>query len=263
MKDKNTSAESQSVAWNPELYQSRHSFVWQYGRDLLALLGPKPGERILDVGCGTGQLTTEIARSGADVVGIDSSAEMIASARRNYSDLRFEVADATALPFVGEFDAVISNAALHWVRDQQAAIASIARAMKPLARFVFEMGGHGNLQNLLHAVYHALRQMGVVNPEQLSPWSFPTIGEHATLIEANGMEVSFAVLFDRPTALDGGRRGLRSWLETFGGFAIAAVAPARRDELIRLIEQFATPILFGNGVWTIDYRRLRMVAVKL
>lgn len=249
--------------WNSELYQSSHSFVWQYGRDLLVLLNAQPGERILDVGCGTGQLTAEIAQFGAEVVGIDSSPEMIATARKNFPKLRFEVADVTALHFDNEFDVVVSNAALHWVRDQPAAIASIGRALKAGGRLVFEMGGHGNLHNLLDAVYRALRRLGVERPEQLSPWSFPTIGEHASLIEAHGLEVDFAVLFDRATILEGGDRGLRLWLEMFGRFAIEAIAPDKRKEFVPLVEQFAAPTLFHNGVWTIDYKRLRIVAVKL
>jgi len=254
---------SKPDSWNSELYQSSHSFVWQYGRDLLVLLNAKPGERILDVGCGTGQLTAEITQFGAEVVGIDSSPEMIATARENFPHVRFEVADVTALSFANEFDVVVSNAALHWVRDQPAAIDSIARALKPGGRLVFEMGGRGNLHHLLDAVYRALRSLGITNPEQLSPWSFPSIGEYAPLLEAHGLEVDFAVLFDRATILEGGDRGLRMWLEMFGRFAIEAVATDQRREFIRLVEENAAPQLFHNGVWTIDYRRLRLVAVKL
>ncbi|MGA2903368.1 MAG: methyltransferase domain-containing protein [Candidatus Korobacteraceae bacterium] len=254
---------SKPNSWNSELYQSSHSFVWQYGRDLLVLLNAKPGERILDVGCGTGQLTAEITQFGAEVVGIDSSAEMIASARKNFPQVTFEVADVTALTYADEFDVVISNAALHWVRDQPAAIASIARALKRGGRLIFEMGGRGNLRHLLDAVYQALRALGVGNPEQLSPWSFPSIGEYAPLLEAHGLEVDFAVLFDRATILEGGDRGLKMWLEMFGRFAVEAVAPEQRKEFLRLSEQFASPALFHNGVWTIDYKRLRLVAVKL
>jgi SAM-dependent methyltransferase len=184
---------------------------------------------------------------------------MIATARQNFPHVRFEVADATALTFDSEFDVVVSNAALHWVRDQPSAIASIARALKPGGRLVVEMGGRGNLHHLLAAIYKALRTLGVVNPEQLSPWSFPSIGEYAPLLEAHGLEVDFAVLFDRATILEGGDRGLKLWLEMFGRFAIEAVAPERRKEFVRLTEQFAGPALFHNGVWTIDYRRLRLV----
>jgi len=254
---------SKPDSWNSELYQSSHSFVWQYGRDLLVLLNAKPGERILDVGCGTGQLTAEIAQFGAEVVGIDSSPEMIASARKNFPQVTFEVADVTALTYADEFDVVVSNATLHWVRDQPSAIASIGRALKRGGRLIFEMGGRGNLRHLLDAVYQALRKLGVANPEQLSPWSFPSIGEYAPLLEAHGLEVDFAVLFDRATILEGGDRGLKLWLEMFGRFAIEAVALEQRKEFFRLVDQFASPALFHNGVWTIDYRRLRLVAVKL
>ncbi len=140
---------SQPAKWNSELYQSSHAYVWNYGRDLLGLLEAKTGERILDIGCGTGQLTAEVARGGAQTLGIDSSREMIATARENFPHLHFEVADATALSFENEFDAVMSNAALHWIRDQRSAIASIARALKPGGRFVFEMGGHRNLRQTM------------------------------------------------------------------------------------------------------------------
>ncbi len=250
-------------AWNSDLYQSSHSFVWQYGRDLLVLLNAKPGERILDVGCGTGQLTAEVAQFGAEVVGIDSPPDMIRNARENFPHVLFEVADAAALPYSNEFDVVISNAALHWVRAQGGAIASIARALKPGGRLVLAMGGRGNLRHLLQAIYQALRLLGIANPEQLSPWSFPSIGEYAPLLEAQGLEVDFAVLFDRATIMEGGERGLRSWLEMFGRFALEAVAPEHRKEFFTLTDKFAAPALFHNGVWTIDYKRLRMVAVKL
>jgi SAM-dependent methyltransferase len=249
--------------WNSELYQSSHSYIWEYGRDLMALVNAKPGERILDVGCGTGQLTAEITQFGAEVVGIDSSPDMISTARENFPQLRFEVADVTALNFDNEFDVVVSNAALHWVRDQPAAIASIARALKPRGRLVLEMGGRGNLDRLLKAIYQAMRMLGVADPPQLLPWWFPSIGQYAPLLEAQGLEVNFAVLFDRPTALEGGDRGLNVWLEMFGHFALDAIAPAQREELFRLTDQLARPALFHNGVWTIDHKRLRLVAVKL
>ena len=254
---------SKPDSWNSELYQSSHSFVWQYGRDLLVLLNAKPGERILDVGCGTGQLTAEITQFGAEVVGIDASPEMISTAQENFPHVRFEVADAANLTYTEEFDVVISNAALHWVRDQGGAIASIARAMKHGGRLVFEMGGRGNLHHLLDAMYKALRSLGIANPEQLSPWSFPSIGEYAPLLEAHNLEVDFAVLFDRATILEGGDRGLKQWLDMFGRFAIEAVGAERRKEFYRLVNEFAAPALFHNGVWTVDYKRLRMVAVKL
>ena len=247
--------------WNSELYQSSHSYIWRYGRDLLALLDAKPGERILDVGCGTGQLSAEIAHRGAEVVGVDSSAEMIADARRNFPEVRFEVARAESLPYAAEFDAVLSNAALHWVPDQHGALASIARALKPGGRFVFEMGGYKNLGRVLQASCEAMRSLGVPEPESRIPWFFPSIGKYAPLVESHGFTVKYAVLFDRPTPLEG-MQGFARWIEMFGNFAISSVAPERREELARHWEELARPMLFHKGVWTLDHTRLRMLAIK-
>jgi trans-aconitate 2-methyltransferase len=252
----------QTSTWNTELYQSSHAFVWQFGRDLLAMLAPQAGERILDVGCGTGQLTSEIAKSGAEVVGLDQSAEMIGSARKNFPELRFEVADIATTNYENEFDAVFSNAALHWVRNQEGAITAMARALRPGGRLVFEMGGRGNIQEIWNAAIQALTDMGVPNPENLSPWFYPSIGEYAPMLESHDLQVTFAVLFDRPTPLEGGERGLRTWLEMFGMFASNVLRPQQREELMRRIEDLARSALFRDGVWTVDYKRLRMIAVK-
>ena len=253
---------AETVSWNSELYQSSHAFVWQFGRDLLSMLLPKAGERILDIGCGTGQLTAEIAKSGAEVVGLDQSAEMIASARKNFPELRFEVFDIATATHDNEFDAVFSNAALHWVRNQEGAVTAMARSLKPGGRLVFEMGGRGNIRQVWNAATQALTAMGVENPEKLSPWFYPSIGEYAPMLESRGLLVTFAVLFDRPTPLEGGECGLRNWLEMFGMFAEHVLRLDQREEFMQRIEDLARPALFHDGEWTIDYKRLRMIAVK-
>ncbi len=138
----------------------------------------------------------------------------------------------------------------------------MARALKPGGRLVFEMGGRGNIQQIWIAAIQALTDMGVPNPEKLSPWFYPSIGEYAPMLESRGLQVTFAVLFDRPTPLEGGERGLRTWLEMFGMFASNVLRPEQREELMRRIEDLARPALFHDGVWTVDYKRLRMIAVK-
>ncbi len=248
--------------WNAELYQGSHSCIWQYGRDLLQLLAPQPGERILDAGCGTGQLANEIAASGADVIGVDASPEMIAAARTNFPQLRFELRDVTALSFEDEFDAVFSNAVLHWISDQRSAVASIQRALKPGGRFVFEMGGYGNLREILRALYQALREIGIEKPDTLCPWTFPSIGDYAQLLESQGLRVQYAVLFDRPTPLESGGEGLVNWLAMFGGFALQPLTENQRNHVARRVEEIAQPKLFHDGRWVADYKRLRMLCVK-
>jgi SAM-dependent methyltransferase len=187
---------------------------------------------------------------------------MIASARTNFPLVRFEVADATTLPFTSEFDAVMSNAAMHWIRDQRAAIASIARALKCGGRFVLEMGGYRNLRQTMAAWCEALRSLDVKDAKRRIPWFFPAIGEYAPLLESAGLEVEFAVHIDRPTKLDHGYAGFAKWIAMFGGFALSAVLEGQRAELTRRWEERARASLFRDGNWLVDYKRLRMVAEK-
>jgi len=246
------------AAWDAANYQNKHSFVWLYGADLLELLAPQPGERILDVGCGTGQLTAQIARSGANVVGLDNSAEMLAEARGNFPDLPFVLGDAAAFDFPDPFDAVFSNAALHWVKNAGGAAASIARALRPGGRFVAEFGGKGNIA-MVQAAFRA-----VLGPSaaQQSPWFYPSIAEYAAILEQHGLEVRSASLFSRPTPLDG-ENGLEHWLRMFTGAYLNRHSPERASDIVRQLLEHLRPALYREGVWTIDYRRLRVVAHRI
>jgi trans-aconitate methyltransferase len=244
-------------AWDATRYQDQHSFVWRFGASLLDSLGPQPGERILDVGCGTGQLTAEIARSGAAVTGLDSSPEMLAEARKNYPDITFVPGDAASFRFPGPFDAVFSNAVLHWVKDAEGAIRSIAQAVRPGGRFIAEFGGKGNIAS----VQAALRTVFGPDADARSPWYYPSIGEYAPLLERHGFEVGNASLFDRPTPLEG-EDGLANWLRMFTGTYLRPLAPERADEVVRRLVEHLRPALYRNGIWTVDYRRLRVACVR-
>ncbi|MBW4486201.1 MAG: methyltransferase domain-containing protein [Trichocoleus desertorum ATA4-8-CV12] len=247
--------------WNADLYDRKHSFVAEYGAALLDLLDPHPGEHILDLGCGTGPLTQQIADRGADVLGIDSAASMVAQAQQNYPNLRFEVADATNLSFVEQFDAIFSNAVLHWVKPPEAAIASMWKALKPGGRLVVEFGGKENVQAIATTLEQSLREIGYPNPETLNPWYFPSISEYSTLLEQQGFEVQFAALFDRPTPLTDAD-GIQNWIKMFAQSFLQAVPVGQQDTLLIHIAERIRPQLYRDGAWFADYRRIRAIALK-
>ena len=251
-----------SDTWNAGLYQQSHGFVWEYGRDVLGLLDPRAGERILDVGCGTGQLTAEVVRAGAEAVGVDRSPAMIAEARKNFPGIEFAVHDFCALPFHEEFDAVFSNAALHWVQRAEEAAASMAGALKRGGRLVAEFGARGNVGEMLRAADRAWEELGF-GPVPAHPWFYPSLAEYASTLERNGLEVTFARVFDRPTALEGGSEGLARWYEMFGAHWLTPLDAAGRAAFLRRAPEIAAPLLLVEGQWRADYRRLRVVAVKL
>ncbi|PGF13843.1 SAM-dependent methyltransferase [Natrinema sp. CBA1119] len=246
-----------SNMWDTSRYDGSHSFVYEYGEDLLELLDPTEDERILDLGCGTGHLTGEIQTSGATVVGLDQSMEMIAEARSTYPECEFVCADAQMSAVDDSFDAVFSNAALHWIDDQDAALKSVADALKPNGRFVAELGGAGNVERITDSVRSELRNRGY---DVDHPWYFPSIGEYASRLEDHGFEVQYATLFDRPTTLEGAD-GLESWLRMFGDHFFEPLSPDEQAAVIAAVEDDLRDELFRDGGWIADYRRLRFVAV--
>ncbi|UQN06371.1 methyltransferase domain-containing protein [Deinococcus sp. QL22] len=251
-----------SADWNAEHYRSRHAFVFQSSADLAgSWLEPQAGERILDLGCGTGELTARIAESGAAVLGMDASPDMIAGAQDAYmgAGLTFEVVDAHALAYQSEFDAVFSNAALHWMKPLDTVFARVAAALNPGGRLVLEMGGAGNMQTVIDAVNHATTTLGL--PELPHPWVFPTTGQLATLLESAGLRVERTHWFARPTPLKG-EDGFRAWLEGFGGAWLAPLGLADREAVLAEAEAHARPKMWTGTEWLADYRRLRAVAVK-
>lgn len=254
--------------WDASLYQEKHGFVWQYGEDLLQLLQPQTGEKILDLGCGTGQLTEKIAQSGAEVIGIDNADSMIVRARDNFSslpNLRFEVADARnfhSLFLQESLDAVFSNAALHWVKEADAVINNIYKALKIGGRFVAEFGGKGNIQAITHALYKALGEIGIDNASALNPWYYPSIAEYSSLLEAYGFEVQYAILFSRPTPLTDGDAGMANWIKMFASSFLNQLDNDEKIQVIQGVEEQLKPALYKSGTWTADYRRIRIFAIR-
>jgi len=249
-----------SYQWNSTLYDARHNYVSRYGEDLIGLLAPKPGERILDLGCGTGHLARKIADAGAEVVGLDSSPEMIEQATRAYPDLQFVLADATNFHFDHPFDAVFSNAALHWIPAADKVVACVWDALKPDGRFVAEFGGRGNIRAVEAAIHGALASVGRADLG-LVRYYFPSVGEYTTLLEKQGFRVTFAAHYDRPTPVEG-EDGLRSWLQMFGSNILQALDDSTRETFLRQVEDRLRPTLYHDGIWYVDYVRLRVVAIR-
>ena len=245
--------------WNSSRYAENARFVSDLGQPVLDLLNPQPGERILDLGCGDGALTEKLVATGAEVVGVDASPDMIAAAKAR--GLNAHVADGYALAFNAEFDGVFSNAALHWMkRDPDAVIDGVRRALKPGGRFVGEMGGFGNVAGISVALCATLEQFGIANASAFSPWYFPTAQEYRERLERAGFQVDSIELIPRPTPLPTGMRG---WLETFAIPFTKALAAENRSEFLDTVTDKLRPALRDSrGNWTADYVRLRFLAVK-
>lgn len=248
--------------WDARLYDDKHAFVWKHGASLVELLDPKPGERILDLGCGTGHLTAQLAAAGAEVIGIDQDPAMIEKARQCYPELRFEIADAREFAVPEPVDAVFSNAVLHWVRPPEAAVRRIHAALKPGGRMVVEFGGKGNVGRVIGSVKRQLaRFAGEAAVGTVPNWYYPSIAEYTALLEQSGLEPISAVLFDRMTRLEG-HDGHRNWISMFVRAGVEAIAEDRREEFFAAVEDELRGELYRDGAWHADYRRLRVVAKR-
>ncbi len=241
--------------WDPERYARNARFVSDFGEPVVALLAPRPGERILDIGCGDGALTAKLAEAGCRVVGVDASAEQVAAARARGLDAR--VMNAAELDFEAEFDAVFSNACLHWVKAADAVVAGVRRALKPGGRFVAEFGGGTNVGRIVLALERAMERRGI-DGRALNPWHFSTTAEYRRRLELGGFTVDSIELFPRPTPLPG---DIGDWLETFAESFLSAVPAAARPELVAELREDLRPDLCdAEGHWTADYVRLRIAA---
>ena len=243
--------------WNPETYDKNARFVSDLGMPVVELLDPQPGERILDLGCGDGVLTKKLEDRGCELVGIDSSPELVQAALA--LGLSASITDATEMDFCAEFDAVFSNAVLHWIRDADRAIRNVFQALRPRGRFVAECGGHKCVETIQSALVTELDRRGY-DGWAASPWYFPTAEEYEDRLVRAGFRVHYIEVIPRPTRLPGDISG---FLETFAGSFISVLPASERPAYVEDVRRRIKPSLCGDdGVWTADYTRLRFKAYK-
>ncbi len=243
--------------WDPERYAKNARFVSDLGAPVLDLLAPKAGERVLDLGCGDGELTRKLVDLGCEVVGVDASAAFVEAARAKGVDAR--VGAGESLEFSAEFDAVFSNAALHWMKRADDVIAGVFRALRHGGRFVGEFGGYGCVHAIRTALVAALGRRGIEG-EACVPWYFPTAGEYATRLERAGFRVDSVALIPRPTPLPG---DVVAWLETFGESFTSPLPAAERGAYLEEVRAALEPTLRdASGTWVADYVRLRFAATR-
>ncbi len=241
--------------WNPSLYAATARYVSDHGLPVVDWLARQPGERILDLGCGDGALTAKLIALGCDVVALDQSVAMVEAARRN--GVQAQVADARRLEFHSEFDAVFSNAVLHWINEANDVVQSVARALRPGGRFIGEFGGQGNIALVRRALRDAMSRRGVELDETCG-WYFPSPTEHAAVLERNGFDVARAELIPRPTPTPG---DAREWLANFADHLLALAPASERQAILDEVDAALQPRLRGDdGVWHIDYVRIRFAA---
>ena len=265
------STPDEARAWDAAGYDASFSFVTAYGAPLLDLLDARPGERVLDVGCGTGHQAAALADAGLAVVGIDSDAAMLDLARREHPGLAVALVDAqdrvALVDAVGPepFDAVLSNAALHWMPRQDDVVAGLASVLRPGGRLVVEMGGQGNVARITSASRAARREVGL-DPDVASSWTFPSPGEQAIRLERHGFVVRLMQLVDRTTPLEPGSTGA-DWARMFGAALVDDVPRQARLAFDHAVDAHARDLGLdrrpdGEPGWWIDYVRLRFVAVR-
>lgn len=252
----NVNASSSKQTWSADSYSTHGRFVADLAGAVLEWLAPQAGERILDLGCGDGALTQQLVDAGADVLGVDMSDDLLSAAREH--GLTVAKGDGNALDFSAEFDAVFSNAALHWMNQPEKVIDGVSRALKPGGRFVAEFGGHGNVA----AIVTAMRAAGIrrAGDETLAgPWFFPSPEVYGDMLGDAGFDVRRIGLYPRPTPL---KTGMKEWLKLFRKPFFEQFG-AETNAVLDEVEQLLRPSLCdARGNWTADYVRIRVEAIK-
>ncbi|MDY0393938.1 methyltransferase domain-containing protein [Virgibacillus halophilus] len=247
--------------WNATLYDNKHKFVSNFGEGLVSLLNPQKGEHILDVGCGTGDLAYDISKSGATVTGIDAAQSMIESAKEKYPNIHFRVQDGEQFSFDPQFHAVFSNAAIHWMKNQQKVVQNCYDVLLPNGRFVAELGGANNIQSIIDPIKEASDRLSIPYDTTLFPWVFPTkeeMTEHLINVGFNAITIEH---YERPTPLVG-EDGIRNWLEMFSNNMFKNLTNDEKEAIYSECERILLPQLYKENGWVADYWRIRFIAQK-
>lgn len=247
--------------WNATLYDNKHAFVAKYGEDVMGWLAPQKGEHILDVGCGTGTLTEKIAETGAVVTGIDASPEMIAKAKQTYPNIEFFVKEGSNFSFDKKFDAAFSNAAFHWIKDQQSLLQCIYDSLKDGGRLVYEKGAKQNIASIHNAIKKILNEEGFELNTNIKVNYFSSAAEQATMLEKVGFTVSNIIQFDRPTELVG-EDGMKNWIIQFCQAFFKNIPVEKINTVLDKAVAILRKTNYENGKWYADYKRLRIKAIK-
>lgn len=242
------------MEWNSTLYDKKHNFVAEYGKGLLEFVSPNAKQSILDLGCGTGILTAQLADFCDRIVGVDGSQNMIDKAKKEFSDIEFKVCDALSLPFEKEFDVVFSNAVFHWISDHDALLKNIYKVLKPQGVLVCEFGASGNIATIENAFSEACSSRGYGYEPK---FNFPMVEDFGNLLENNGFVIDKIYDYDRPTVLRDGEQGLANWMKQFYASELEAMPEHVQAMVLEKVEELTRDNLWNGAEWVADYRRTR------
>ncbi len=247
------------MEWNASLYDDKHRFVAEYGKDLLECIPHDPEQEILDLGCGTGILTARLFELGNRVVGIDSSHSMIEKAKDQFPEIEFRVCNALDLPFEQEFDVVFSNAVFHWIDDHDLLIKNIYKSLHDGGLLICEFGAHGNIKTIEIAFSEICNTYGY---HYTSGFNFPTVDDFAQMLEKNKLKIEKIYAYDRPTVLSDGEHGLVHWMKQFFSFELVKIPMDIQNIIFEKMEKVCRNTIWNGKEWVADYRRLRAIAHK-
>ncbi|BBB47259.1 methyltransferase domain-containing protein [Pelolinea submarina] len=245
------------MKWDSGLYDNKHGFVAEFGKGLLEFIPRNMSQRILDIGCGTGALTAQLASQCGYVLGIDSSLEMVEKAKEQFPDIDFQVMDALALSYEHEWDVVFSNAVFHWIPDHDRLLNKIQRSLKPSSKLICEFGAQGNIETIERAFIAAFEEIGHT---YRSKFNFPSVVAFSALLRKNGFLIDKVTDFDRPTPLKDGEQGLINWARQFFAAELEMLTDEEQDKLLQKMQSTLKDKLWNGQEWVADYRRLRAVA---